>query len=380
MEYHEIKNKSRYIQANTERMLWAASAGICEFRGCRNSLITHPVTKENIPLAEKAHIYAFSEGGKRYSRLLNREKINDIANLILVCDGCHELIDSEDTNYSANELIDMKNEHEERVARLVSLKPDLQSEIIIYNANIADSSIMVSDYVAMSSITPQYYPARSVPYKLSPELHLYDNETEYWKVMARDLGRAFIAIEPVIRDKHISLFAIAPQPLLFKLGTLLNRNYNVDVRQPQGSIGQWQWSETKKTIELEQITLPELIPQSSLVLTLELSARLSEEELRKVFSGHAVYRITCTECNPMVIRCKADLQAVMEQYRVILNRIRAERGSDVQILLVPIAPASVTIEAGRQLMKGDPQVVVYDRNYLTKEWTKALVFNGEENA
>jgi hypothetical protein len=162
--------------------------------------------------------------------------------------------------------------------------------------------------------------------------------------------------------------------------TLLNRNYNVDVRQPQGSIDQWHWSETKKTIELEQITLPELIQQNNVVLTLELTARLSEEELRKVFIGNAVYRISCTECSPLVIKCKADLQAVIEQYRTILNKIRAERGSDVQILLVPIAPASVTIEAGRQMMKGDPQVAVYDRNYLTKEWTKALVFNGEEDA
>lgn len=380
MEYHEIENITRYIQANTERMLWAASAGICEFKGCRNSLLTHHVTKEPVPLADKAHIYAFSEGGKRFSRLIPREKINDIANLILVCDRCHKLIDSKDTNYSADELIGMKNEHEERVSRLVSLKPDLQSEVLIYNANIANSSIMISDSIAMNSITPQHYPARPIPYRLSSDLRLYDHEADYWKVMARDLVRAFVAHEPALRDKHISLFAIAPQPLLFKLGTLLNRNYNVDVRQPQGSIDKWHWSETKKTIELEQITLPELFPQKSVVLTLELTARLSEGELRKVFIGNAVYRISCAECSPLVIKCKSDLQAVIEQYRTILNKIRAERGSDVQILLVPIAPASVTIEAGRQVMKGDPQVAVYDRNYLTKEWTKALVFNGEEDA
>ncbi len=379
MEVKEIKEKTRYIQADTERMLWAVSAGICECRGCPRKLYTHHVTKENVNLAQKAHIYAFSEGGKRFSRLISRDRINDIDNLMLVCDACHKLIDSGNTDYSAEKLIEMKKEHEERVARLVSIKPDLQTSIVIYNANIADKSITINDYIANESVTPEYYPSSVTPYRFSPNLRLYDHETDYWTVMARDLVRAFVAHEPALKDKHISLFAIAPQPLLFKLGTLLNRNYNVDVRQPQGSIDQWHWSETKKTIELEQVTLPELAPQRSVVLTLELTARLSEEELRKVFIGNAVYRITCAECSPMVTKCKADLQAVMEQYRAILNRIRAERGPDVQILLVPIAPASVTIEAGRQVMKGDPQVAVYDRNYLTKEWTKALVFNGEED-
>ena len=48
MEVKEIKNKTRYIQSETERMLWAVSAGICEFRGCCNKLYTHHVTKENV--------------------------------------------------------------------------------------------------------------------------------------------------------------------------------------------------------------------------------------------------------------------------------------------------------------------------------------------
>jgi len=67
----EVENKSRHIKPEAERMLWAVSAGICEFKGCCNKLYTHHVTKENINQSEKAHIYAFSEGGKRFSRLLH---------------------------------------------------------------------------------------------------------------------------------------------------------------------------------------------------------------------------------------------------------------------------------------------------------------------
>lgn len=102
----KVESITRKIKPITERMLWGVSAGVCEFKGCTRRLFTHHVTGENVNQSEKAHIYAFSKGGKRYWPLLKfSEKINDIANLMLVCDGCHKLIDSEDTNYTAEQLI-----------------------------------------------------------------------------------------------------------------------------------------------------------------------------------------------------------------------------------------------------------------------------------
>ena len=84
LEVKEVKSVSRKIKPATERMLWGISAGICEFDGCTNKLYSHHVTKEKVNLAEKAHIYAFSKGGKRPSLLRSSAKINDIDNLMLV--------------------------------------------------------------------------------------------------------------------------------------------------------------------------------------------------------------------------------------------------------------------------------------------------------
>ena len=380
MEIKEIKNKSRHIQPETERMLWAVSAGICEFRGCCNRLYTHHVTKENVNLAEKAHIYAFSEGGKRFSRLIPRAKINDIGNLMLVCKSCHELMDSSNTNYSAEELLAMKEEHEQRIERLVCIKPDLQSEVVIYNANIANRSIKINNFVAMEAITPERYPSRTTPIDMSPNLRLYDDEEDYWPVLSKDLERVFSVTEPSIRDNHISLFAIAPQPLLFKLGTLLNRNYNVEVRQSQGSIDKWHWTQNQEQIELDYKVISGTCEKSSVALTIELTAQLSEEELTQIFGNCDIHRITTPICDPNCIKSSLDLSAVMKAYRNALNAIRLNYDTNVQVFLLPIAPASVSIEAGRQMMKGDPSITVYDRNYLTQEWKKALLFNGmEEN-
>ena len=44
---------------------------------------------------------------------------------MLVCERCHKLIDSDDTDYTAERLLEMKKEHEERIRILASIKPDL---------------------------------------------------------------------------------------------------------------------------------------------------------------------------------------------------------------------------------------------------------------
>lgn len=378
LEVRKVKNISREIKPATERMLWGVSAGICEFNGCTNKLYSHHVTKEKVNLAEKAHIYAFSAGGKRPSLLRFSTKINDIDNLMLICERCHKLIDSEDTDYTAEQLLAMKKEHEQRIANVATIKPDLQSEIVIFNANIANRAIKISDYAAKSAIIPEHYPAREIPINLSPDLSLYDSEDNYWPIMATHLERQWLQYEQMIRDKHISLFAVAPQPLLFKLGTLINRNYNVDVRQSQGSIDNWKWRCDKQTAKIETQIVEAEDSSAEPIITFELTAKLSKDELRKEFGKGTIYRITSESCSPEIIKSWRDLRAVINEYRNTLNTIREVYGKDVKIKMVPIAPVSVSIEAGRQTMKGDPQITIYDRNYILKAWSEALTLNGKE--
>lgn len=378
LEIKKVKNINREIKPATERMLWGVSAGICEFNGCTNKLYSHHVTKEKVNLSEKAHIYAFSAGGKRASLLRFSPKINDIDNLMLVCERCHKLIDSEDTDYSAEQLLEMKKEHEQRIASVATIKPDLQSEIIIFNANIANRAVKITDFAAKSAIIPEHYPARENPINLSPDLSLYDNEENYWPIMSRHIERQWTQFDKTLRDKHISLFAIAPQPLLFKLGYLINRNYNVNVRQSQGSVDNWKWRCDKQTLKVQTQIVTAEDSSSEPVITFELTAKLSIQELRKEFGNGTIFRITTDSCSPEAIKSWRDLRAVIDEYRKVLNTIRESNTQNVKIRIVPIAPVSVSIEAGRQTMKGDPQITIYDRNYITKKWTAALTLNGKD--
>ncbi len=378
LEVKKVKSVSREIKPATERMLWGVSAGICEFNGCTNKLYSHHITKEKVNLAEKAHIYAFSKGGKRPSLLRFSPKINDIDNLMLVCERCHKLIDSEETDYTAEQLLDMKKEHEKRIANVATIKPDLQSEIVIFNANIANRAIKISDFAAKSAIIPEHYPARENPFNLSPDLNLFDHDDNYWSTMETHLERQWAQYEKIIRDKHISLFAVAPQPLLFKLGTLINRNYNVDVRQSQGSIDNWKWLCDVEKAKIETQIVDANDTTAEPIITFELTAKLSIDELREEFGEGTIYRITTETSGSGIIKSRSDLKTAINEYRRALDIIRRSYGKDIKVKIVPIAPVSVSVEAGRQTMKGDPQITIYDRNYITKDWVATLTLNGKE--
>src|SRR3990172_8383452 len=87
----------RHIKVEVERELWARAAGRCQINGCNRILYKSPVTQEPVNISEKAHIYSFSEDGPRGwgPFVMNRNKLNDISNLMLVCNVCHTTIDQD---------------------------------------------------------------------------------------------------------------------------------------------------------------------------------------------------------------------------------------------------------------------------------------------
>jgi hypothetical protein len=79
------KEVTRYVSPAIQCLLWGKAAGRCEFEGCNLPLWKSPITQESVNIAQKAHIYSFSEIGPRGRQALAVDVINDIGNLMLVC-------------------------------------------------------------------------------------------------------------------------------------------------------------------------------------------------------------------------------------------------------------------------------------------------------
>ena len=93
---------------NVLRALFARSGNQCAFPGCTQPIIN----SKNKFIGQVCHIEAASEGGERYNSKSNNEQRRSYSNLLILCYPHH--IETNDVEeYSTNNLIQMKKEHEQ---------------------------------------------------------------------------------------------------------------------------------------------------------------------------------------------------------------------------------------------------------------------------
>lgn len=371
----------RNIKTETAQMLWAVSAGRCEFGGCNTILFRNPVTGGHGNFSQKAHIYAFSKGGRRYTNIFAREKINDIDNLMLVCGACHHEIDDDKNGelYPAEVLLSMKKAHEQRIELLTGIAPEKKTLVVKYFARVGTRpDISLHDGILNSSVIPDHYPERDYPYDLSPDISLYDHQELYWDVLGHDLRMKVNVVQQMLEGKHISLFAIAPQPLLFLLGTLFDRSKLVDVRQPRGgSVDSWNWDTDADSLKFSLEKKGQNDATDNVVLTIGLTCAILPEHIHDVCKGFPIYSVSIASPSTNCIKTQQHLHDLSLCFRQALNAIRTESAENVCIHLFVAAPASVSIQLGRHWMeKGDPMIVFYDRNPQNNGYHQVMTFGG----
>ncbi|WP_111710305.1 HNH endonuclease [Lutibacter citreus] len=94
---------TRYIKQKIVKRLFSDTNGKCAV--CRNSII-----RENSVIGEICHIEAFNKGGARYNAFLEKDKLNEYENLIVLCPSCHTVIDKLDNQikYTVEYLNELK--------------------------------------------------------------------------------------------------------------------------------------------------------------------------------------------------------------------------------------------------------------------------------
>jgi len=139
--------------------LWGKAAGRCEYEGCSERLWLDTLTQVEFNVAYVAHIIADSADGPRGDEDLSPKLKAELSNLMLLCDKHHRLVDKEQVKeHSVERLQRMKREHEDRMELLGDLKPDKQSHVLLYGANIGDQSAALSLRSAAQAMLPEWYP------------------------------------------------------------------------------------------------------------------------------------------------------------------------------------------------------------------------------
>lgn len=368
------------IPAKVASALWAKAAGRCQFRGCNKLLIGDLIAgKRTGKFGYIAHIVADEAGGPRGDGVRSPLLAKDIDNLMLMCPVHHKAIDVDYlADYPEDVLLAMKAEHEDRIEIVADMDVDRVSHVVRFAATIGQRDSLVTTRSIFSAMPPDHHPAegRTIDIELIGS-ERKDHEEAYWTEQNENLERLFARkIKERIEQREIrqlSVFALAPQPLLIRLGTLLGDIVPVSVHQKHREPDTWKWLPDQRRIayKMNEYSGNKHVP---VALKLALSATVNDDRITSVLGEDtAIWSITCDQPGNDIMRRKDDLGTYKQLLRDLFNRIKAYHGEGVILHVFPVVPASAAVETGRVWMpKADLAMKLYDQNRTAQAFVPTI--------
>jgi hypothetical protein len=196
----------------------------------------------------------------------------------------------------------------------------------------------------------------------------------------REVGRLYSPGMDIEKTRHISLFALAPMPLLIYLGWQLGNKIPVELYQRHRDTEDWTWKAPDgQSVVYEFRLLKKGTKRSNVALILSLSGIISTESLPPdIDDSFYIYEITLVGLTPAptFLRTKEALMGFKNIYQSSLRAIMRDHGTFTAMHLFPAVPAPIAVLCGRELLsKVDPTLRVYDYDKTKVGFNFALEVN-----
>lgn len=271
----------------------------------------------------------------------------------------------------------MKKVHEDRIEYLTSLKTKDLSHMVFYTPNIGSNIIRINPENAINAVLPEFYPAERTPIELHCTNSDYkDNEEKYWEFEKDQLVRKY---ETKIRTRiakgeinHLSIFAIAPQPLLIELGRQISDIQPAEIYQKHREPDTWGWQKEPQTFEYI-IHEPKKV-SNKIALNLSLSGTIDNDRITSILGDDvSIWTITIAKPDNDFIKSRKQVEIFRQTMRSLFDRIKIVHGQNNGINVFPACPVSIAIEIGRVWMpKADLPLIIYDQNNTQKKFIHAI--------
>jgi hypothetical protein len=161
--------------------------------------------------------------------------------------------------------------------------------------------------------------------------------------------------------EHLSVFALAPQPLLVLLGTLLGDIIPSDVYQRHREPQTWEWPPNALTQTFEVKEPAATSGPSALVLA--LSATVAKERITSIVGQEAsIWTVTTSTPHNDLMKSREQVSQFRSLLRLVFDQIKAVHGQSTLLHVFPVAPLAAAIEFGRVRMpKADMPWLIYDQ-------------------
>ena len=350
----------------TEVMLVAKAGGRCQFRGCNEFLYEHTLTGEVGNFAENAHIVAFRAGGPRGTGDRPAD-IDGIDNLMLLCRRDHKLIDDNPERYPCEELRAHKREHEARIRRVTGLGPSMQTTVLAFTAMIGTFKPVIGRAEMSDALLPRY---PGDMFRILDLTSLGDEEPgALYEVACRRIAQQAEALHaaggPLEATRHLSLFGLAPIPMLVMLGHAIGNKVATNFYQcHRDKPERWTWYEGEEVVRFSVRELKRGADPARVALVMPLSGPIVAGSIPSAIDHTwTIYEIGLVGRSPTTgfLRQREDLESFRETYRGLLAQLRGEHAGLRELHVFPAIAAPVAVACGFDLLpKVDPTLVIYD--------------------
>lgn len=367
------------IPPNVAYALWGLSAGRCEFRGCNVLVYRDDVSQKRANLGRISHIVAASADGPRGDPVRSLQLCKDITNLMLTCSKHADLVDKANMvgDYPEQLLLEFKSEHEERVRMLTEVSGQSTTQVIVVQIPIDGFPIRVGKEI-FEAILPEYSLTEN-PTRIDLNATRGVDSPEGFSYLAEALTRQ---IGSILRDREtnhvsasISLFALAPIPLLIHLGALIGDIQPVHLYQKHRLAQDWRWPDAQCSGDEFVVSLPDGDHRTAAepVLVVEVSLPIPDTTIiNTVGTSVTPYHLKAAAPSLDFLRSRKQVELFGLELRRLLSTIRQRHPVGQPLHVLAAVPAPIAVELGRHLRPHVPRARLYEYRKATREYWPAL--------
>lgn len=359
--------------------LWGLSAGRCEFRGCNVLVYRDDVSHKRANLGRISHIVAASADGPRGDPVRSPLLCQDIGNLMLTCSKHADLVDKANlvADYPEQLLLEFKREHEERIRMLTAASNQSATQIIVVQIPIDGFSIPLGKEV-FHAILPEYSLTEN-PIRVDLNATRGVDSPEGFSYLSRSLAHQ---VSSILRDREtnqvtasMSVFALAPIPLLIYLGALFGDINPVKLYQKHRSSQEWSWPDSESLSDWFVVSVPgeddPIVGDPALIV--EVSMLIPASTIANAV-GRSVtpYHLRAASPGLDFLRSRKQIELFGLDLRQLLATIRQRHPADQPLHVFAAVPSPIAVEMGRHLRLHVPSARLYEYRKATREYWSAL--------
>lgn len=368
------KKRGKNPTERTKNLLYIAAGGRCQI--CNKEVLFNKNYCLRINAGNVAHIVGASKDGPRGNEE-SMELSQDQDNLMLLCPECHILIDRNTNIFTSEFLIKTKNSQEERVKQLLKTLDKPTSIFLLFTSNIKNTSVLINKNSVISAmITDGMIPYDIYGISVSIDSKYNCMDEIYWNYVDQKIDNEIFRYNNFLKDCNadiLSVFPLAPIPMIIKMGYLLSDKLNIRIFQKFREPDSWEWKNEGQTNNFycKDIYQNE---HEDIAIVFAISSSISLDRINSIKPYGKVYIISSERQGVDAINSKKDLESFWKTYLNVCDEIKNNYNvSEVDVF--PVVPVSAAFEIGRRYIRGVyPKFNIYEEN---DGFLKTLSIGGE---